>query len=76
MKSFSLLMDQWNHRFCRTQQCYLCQEASHAFKMGVPAATHLFNAMSPLQGREPGMVGAIYDDPECDVEYYLRRCAC
>jgi N-acetylglucosamine-6-phosphate deacetylase len=38
-------------------------QASHAFRMGVPAATHLFNAMSPLQGREPGMVGAIYDDP-------------
>jgi N-acetylglucosamine-6-phosphate deacetylase len=37
-------------------------QASHAFKEGVPAATHLFNAMSPLQGREPGMVGAIYDD--------------
>ena len=37
-------------------------QATHAFKMGVPAATHLFNAMSPLQGREPGMVGAIYDD--------------
>lgn len=37
--------------------------ASQAFAMGVPAATHLFNAMSPLQGREPGMVGAIYDDP-------------
>ena len=37
-------------------------QASHAFSMGVPAATHLFNAMSPLQGREPGMVGAIYDD--------------
>jgi N-acetylglucosamine-6-phosphate deacetylase len=37
--------------------------ASQVFKMGVPAATHLFNAMSPLQGREPGMVGAIYDDP-------------
>jgi N-acetylglucosamine-6-phosphate deacetylase len=37
--------------------------ASQAFTMGVPAATHLFNAMSPLQGREPGMVGAIYDDP-------------
>jgi N-acetylglucosamine-6-phosphate deacetylase len=36
-------------------------QASHAFRMGVPAATHLFNAMSPLQGREPGMVGAIYD---------------
>jgi N-acetylglucosamine-6-phosphate deacetylase len=37
-------------------------QASHAFNIGVPAATHLFNAMSPLQGREPGMVGAIYDD--------------
>jgi N-acetylglucosamine-6-phosphate deacetylase len=37
-------------------------QAAHAFKTGVPAATHLFNAMSPLQGREPGMVGAIYDD--------------
>jgi N-acetylglucosamine-6-phosphate deacetylase len=37
--------------------------ARNVFEMGVPAATHLFNAMSPLQGREPGMVGAIYDDP-------------
>ncbi len=37
-------------------------EAKRAFDIGVPAATHLFNAMSPLQGREPGMVGAIYDD--------------
>ncbi len=37
--------------------------ASEVFAMGIPAATHLFNAMSPLQGREPGMVGAIYDDP-------------
>ena len=26
-------------------------------------ATHLFNAMSPFQSREPGMVGAIYDHP-------------
>ncbi|HEY8733434.1 MAG TPA: N-acetylglucosamine-6-phosphate deacetylase [Puia sp.] len=38
-------------------------QASNAFKMGVPAATHLFNAMSALQGREPGIVGAVYDDP-------------
>jgi len=36
-------------------------EASNGFYQGIPAATHLFNAMSPLQGREPGMVGAIYD---------------
>jgi N-acetylglucosamine-6-phosphate deacetylase len=25
-------------------------------------ATHLFNAMRPLEGREPGVVGAIFDD--------------
>ena len=36
--------------------------AKDVFHLGVPAATHLFNAMSPLHGREPGMVGAIYDD--------------
>jgi N-acetylglucosamine-6-phosphate deacetylase len=39
------------------------QQATRAFQIGVPAATHLFNAMSPLQGRGPGMVGAIYDHP-------------
>jgi N-acetylglucosamine-6-phosphate deacetylase len=38
------------------------KRARDVFGLGVPAATHLFNAMSPLQGREPGMVGAIYDD--------------
>ncbi|HWK06909.1 MAG TPA: N-acetylglucosamine-6-phosphate deacetylase [Puia sp.] len=36
-------------------------QAINGFYQGIPAATHLFNAMSPLQGREPGMVGAIYD---------------
>lgn len=35
-------------------------EATHAFDLGVPTATHFFNAMSPLQGRAPGMVGAVY----------------
>lgn len=38
------------------------KQAVQAFGTGIPAATHLFNAMSALQGREPGMVGAIYDD--------------
>lgn len=37
------------------------EEAIDSFYAGVPAATHLFNAMSPLQSRAPGMVGAIYD---------------
>jgi N-acetylglucosamine-6-phosphate deacetylase len=32
-----------------------------AFGKGRGRATHLFNAMSPFQGRAPGMVGAIYD---------------
>lgn len=37
------------------------QQAYTAFENGIPAATHLFNAMSALQSRAPGMVGAIYD---------------
>ncbi|MBS1934510.1 MAG: N-acetylglucosamine-6-phosphate deacetylase [Bacteroidetes bacterium] len=40
------------------------EEAINGFYAGIPAATHLFNAMSPLQGRQPGMVGAIYDHNE------------
>jgi N-acetylglucosamine-6-phosphate deacetylase len=34
-------------------------EAVNAFDMGIPLATHLYNAMSPLQHRAPGMVGAV-----------------
>lgn len=37
------------------------QQATDSFNKGVTAVTHLFNAMSPLQSREPGMVGAVYD---------------
>jgi N-acetylglucosamine-6-phosphate deacetylase len=37
------------------------EEAMQAFDSGIPTATHLFNAMSPLQHRAPGMVGAIFD---------------
>ena len=62
MKSFSLLMDNGILVSAGHSNAYLCSRPAHAFKIGVPAATHLFNAMSPLQGREPGMVGAIYDD--------------
>jgi N-acetylglucosamine-6-phosphate deacetylase len=39
------------------------QQAQQAFNKGIPAATHLFNAMSPLQHREPGMVGAVFNHP-------------
>ena len=34
-------------------------EATTAFENGIPAATHLFNAMSPLHHREPGLPGAV-----------------
>jgi N-acetylglucosamine-6-phosphate deacetylase len=37
-------------------------EARAAFTAGIPTCTHLFNAMSGLQHRAPGLVGAIYDD--------------
>ncbi|MDB5210415.1 MAG: N-acetylglucosamine-6-phosphate deacetylase [Sediminibacterium sp.] len=36
-------------------------EATAAFDSGIQAATHLYNAMSPLQHRALGMVGAIFD---------------
>jgi N-acetylglucosamine-6-phosphate deacetylase len=37
--------------------------ATKAFNEGIKTATHLFNAMSPLQHRAPGMVGAIFNHP-------------
>ncbi|WP_341658857.1 N-acetylglucosamine-6-phosphate deacetylase [Vibrio sp.] len=38
-------------------------QARGGFDSGITFATHLFNAMSPMEGREPGVVGAIYDTP-------------
>ncbi|MGF1775480.1 N-acetylglucosamine-6-phosphate deacetylase [Vibrio nomapromontoriensis] len=39
-------------------------EARKGFESGITFATHLFNAMTPMTGREPGVVGAIYDTPD------------
>jgi N-acetylglucosamine-6-phosphate deacetylase len=38
-------------------------QAMQGFNDGIHTATHLFNAMSPMQHREPGMVGAIFENP-------------
>jgi N-acetylglucosamine-6-phosphate deacetylase len=40
------------------------EEALAGFEAGVTMATHLFNAMSPWQSRQPGMVGAVFSTPE------------
>jgi N-acetylglucosamine-6-phosphate deacetylase len=40
-------------------------QVSEALRNGVRGVTHLFNAMSPFNHREPGAVGAALHDPEC-----------
>lgn len=37
------------------------KQATQAFDRGIPLATHIYNAMSALNHREPGMVGAIFN---------------
>jgi N-acetylglucosamine-6-phosphate deacetylase len=39
-------------------------EIGTALRHGLTGFTHLFNAMSQLTGREPGVVGAALDDPD------------
>lgn len=38
------------------------EEAKRAFDEGITQVTHLFNAMSPFQHRNPGVVGAVFAD--------------
>jgi N-acetylglucosamine-6-phosphate deacetylase len=42
-------------------------EAVAGFDAGIRAATHLFNAMAPLDHREPGIVGAALTDPRVTI---------
>jgi N-acetylglucosamine-6-phosphate deacetylase len=40
------------------------EQATHTFNnTGVDTVTHLYNAMSPMQHRAPGLVGAVLDHP-------------
>lgn len=43
------------------------EQARQSFGSGVTAVTHLYNAMSPLQHRAPGLVGAAMDDDQVMV---------
>lgn len=38
------------------------EQAKNSFTNGITTVTHLYNAMSPLQHRSPGLVGAAMDD--------------
>lgn len=39
------------------------EETRAGLDAGISGFTHLYNAMTPLQGREPGVVGAALEDP-------------
>ncbi|HEY1872328.1 MAG TPA: N-acetylglucosamine-6-phosphate deacetylase, partial [Chitinophagaceae bacterium] len=40
------------------------KQAMQSFELGIKTATHLYNAMSALQHREPGLVGAVFNDKQ------------
>lgn len=44
------------------------EQAKASFGWGVTHATHLFNAMNGLNHRAPGVVGAVFDDPNVRAE--------
>lgn len=39
-------------------------EARRGISAGISFATHLYNAMPALTGREPGLIGTLFDSPE------------
>ncbi|WP_311790334.1 MULTISPECIES: N-acetylglucosamine-6-phosphate deacetylase [Pantoea] len=39
-------------------------EAKAGFRAGITFATHLYNAMPAFAGREPGLIGALFDAPD------------
>ena len=49
---------------CAGHSAATYEQARAGLAAGVRGFTHLYNAMSPLQGREPGVVGAALEDRE------------
>jgi N-acetylglucosamine-6-phosphate deacetylase len=42
-------------------------EAIKGFKSGIKTVTHLFNAMSPIHHRDPGLPGAAFESPHANA---------
>jgi N-acetylglucosamine-6-phosphate deacetylase len=58
-------------KICRVSIAHTCADygqATAAFGQGITHATHLFNAMTGLSHREPGVVGAIFDSRSVRAE--------
>lgn len=44
------------------------ETSKKAFHEGMSHVTHLYNAMMPFSHRAPGLIGAAFDSPDCNVE--------
>ncbi|MGJ8527852.1 N-acetylglucosamine-6-phosphate deacetylase [Maritalea sp.] len=51
-------------RVCVGHSSATYDQASAGFDAGISGVTHLYNAMAPMENREPGIVGAAYDREE------------
>ena len=51
-------------RVCAGHTAASYEETRAGLDAGISGFTHLYNAMTPLQGREPGVVGAALDDAD------------
>lgn len=50
-------------KVCAGHTAATYEETRAGLDAGISGFTHLYNAMTPLQGREPGVVGAALEDP-------------